>query len=304
MIEPGYVEVAPQWEGARLQQLHVRYHTQSWSRLLVGATAIEVAQRVPMLFSLCGQAQGACARLALGHAGAALNAAAALGQTARARLAEAVFEHAWRLMIDWPGIAPTQAGAPDAARAALAQWAKVLRPMRAGLAPADEALACAARLDEALRAQVDAAAYFIAANAPQGGDPLNLSASVRQRWQAWQAAVALLAAPPEQIAAHDALGGRAWSDGAGMGVAEIHTARGVLRHTVQLNADQVLAYAIASPTDRWFGPEATWPHALAGKQFASQAQGMAYVGAAVLAHDPCVAWRWAATADRTREAAG
>lgn len=71
------------------------------ARLLVGRPLDEALALVPRLFSLCGRAQGAAARLA----GAAARgedwqaAGEALGQEVAL---EAIGEHLWRLLLDWP----------------------------------------------------------------------------------------------------------------------------------------------------------------------------------------------------------
>lgn len=304
MIEPGHVDVVPRWRGATLHDLAVHYHTPPWAHALLGCTAQEVAVRVPMLFSLCGQAQGACARLALAEAGAAVARDAALVDTARARLAELLFEHAWRLLVDWPALAPPTDVPADEARRVLARWAQCLRPVRLGQLPAADAHAVVLQLDGLLGAQVEAAQAFIAACAPEGGDPLALGERVASRWRAWQAAAQWLDAAPERLAAFADLAGTARRAGPGTGTAELQTARGCLRHTVRLEGGRVAAYQIESPTDRTFGPAARWPQQVAGRVFAHADLGEAYVRAAVLAHDPCVAWRLVTADASGREGAG
>ncbi|HMV54661.1 MAG TPA: nickel-dependent hydrogenase large subunit [Rhodocyclaceae bacterium] len=74
------------------------------SRVLAGRTPADVARLVPMLFSLCGHAQQIAASVAI---------EAAIGEhtpdserdkrTRRVRL-EAIQEHLWRLMLDWPAL--------------------------------------------------------------------------------------------------------------------------------------------------------------------------------------------------------
>ena len=80
--------------------------------LMAGRTPEGAAELAGLVFSLCGRAQ----RVAAEAAGAAAlgltpDAAQRQGQTARV-LQEIAQEHAWRLLLDWPG---QQGQAPDAA---------------------------------------------------------------------------------------------------------------------------------------------------------------------------------------------
>lgn len=70
------------------------------AQLLKGKSPAQVLQIVPLLFSVCGRAQGAAA-------GAALQAAQhGTAEPTRAELdriaCEAIQEHLWRLLLDWP----------------------------------------------------------------------------------------------------------------------------------------------------------------------------------------------------------
>lgn len=82
------------------------------SRLFEGRPVAEVLQLVPMLFSLCGRAQGVAAVRAVESA-AQTPAAPAIEQRRDLLVAlEAIREHLWRLSIDWPaalGLQPNPA---------------------------------------------------------------------------------------------------------------------------------------------------------------------------------------------------
>ena len=90
------------WDGRRVRQVTVR-STRPFAatRLLTGKTPAAAAATVPLLFSLCGGAQGAAAAGALDSAGAA--GLADEGATRDTRLLlESLQEGFWNLLIDWP----------------------------------------------------------------------------------------------------------------------------------------------------------------------------------------------------------
>jgi hypothetical protein len=79
-------------------------------RVMAGRTPAEAAELAGLLFSLCGHAQRAAAKLACA---AASDDGQAEPHADRAILAEWAREHAWRLLLDWPeasGQAPHAAG--------------------------------------------------------------------------------------------------------------------------------------------------------------------------------------------------
>jgi hypothetical protein len=95
------------------------------AQILKGKSPAQVLQIVPLLFSVCGRAQGAAA-------GAALQAAqqgnaAASAAVERMIVSEAIQEHLWRVMLDWPkllGLAPQEQR--------FAGWYALLRKIGAG----------------------------------------------------------------------------------------------------------------------------------------------------------------------------
>ena len=72
-------------------------------RLLPGKTPEAALRLVPLLYSLCGKAQAAVATAALGAAVRGERVEVDGGAAAR----EAVAEHLWRLLVDWPEIQST-----------------------------------------------------------------------------------------------------------------------------------------------------------------------------------------------------
>lgn len=94
----GAVRIAFGWRDGKLQPPSVVVRRMPAARLFRGRDPAEVAALVPRLFSLCGQAQSAVAQAALAAAGGRgrpLVPSAALTR-------EAIGEHLWRLLIDWP----------------------------------------------------------------------------------------------------------------------------------------------------------------------------------------------------------
>jgi len=102
MATEGDLTVRLAWDGRRVRQVTVR-STRPFAatRLLTGKTPAEAAATVPLLFSICGGAQGAAAAGALDSAGAAGIKADDATRDTRLLL-EALQEGFWHLLIDWP----------------------------------------------------------------------------------------------------------------------------------------------------------------------------------------------------------
>lgn len=73
--------------------------------LLKGKTPQQAVHLAPLIFSLCGGAQGVAAQAALMAAQGGMAGEAQLARWARAIRREASTEHLWRLMLDWPQLA-------------------------------------------------------------------------------------------------------------------------------------------------------------------------------------------------------
>lgn len=115
------------WDGVRVVSVTIdSTRPLAARRVLEGRSAADAAAVVPLLFSVCGRAQAVAAAMAV---------AAARGEDphGRARQAalrvgiEALQEHLWRLMVDWP----ERLGLP-AARASFAAWHKRLATVAEG----------------------------------------------------------------------------------------------------------------------------------------------------------------------------
>lgn len=126
---------------------------QAAARVLLGKTPEQLLSTVPLLFSLCGNAQSYAALLACR---AALDLPAdAQADTARACLLqlETVREHAWRILLDWPGLLGRQ---PD--KAALAALLKLTTRFKPCLFSEGEAF----KLDSRLQIDSDRLASLLA----------------------------------------------------------------------------------------------------------------------------------------------
>jgi hypothetical protein len=215
--------------------------------VLRGRPADEAVQLVPLIYSLCGQAQGIAARLAL---------AAARGEPTPAHAdpraaAEAMREHAWKLLVDWPkalGLVPDEALFVRVAKARPGEGAS-------------------------LAAEVRAKPLFA-----RGGDAL-----LRERVAARGAELSALL---EGAASHAGCV-VAEPRGVARGCAQVMTARGELRHQITLDGDRIAGYAIEAPTDRLFGPQSPLPEMLRGL---AGDDAEAAAGRLVMALDPCVPW--------------
>jgi hypothetical protein len=70
------------------------------AQILKGKTPAQVLQIVPLLFSVCGRAQGSAASAALQAAQQGSSTVSA--EVERTIVCEAMQEHLWRVMLDWP----------------------------------------------------------------------------------------------------------------------------------------------------------------------------------------------------------
>ncbi len=98
-MDVGKLTLTVIWDGISVSSTDIRSTRPMAAQILKGKTPAQVLQIVPLLFSVCGKAQGAAAE-------AALQAARQTGTTASATVermivCEAIQEHLWRLMLDW-----------------------------------------------------------------------------------------------------------------------------------------------------------------------------------------------------------
>lgn len=228
------------------------------ARLLRGRPAEQAVVLVPLIYSLCGKAQGVAAQAAL---------AAARGEPAKRHvdadvLAEAAREHAWKLFVDWPrqlGFAPDEDFFVRLVRAPSVEWDELAQALAAHPLPAE----LSGALDETAVARL-----------------------LRRRIDERRAALAnALSGQPQALGTVTTT-----SPSAGLGIATVETARGTLTHRLLLDGDRVADYAIIAPTDRHFAPAGDVADWLQGVRGMRQAEARQQAARLAMAFDPCVPW--------------
>lgn len=313
-IDPGCVRLCLTVAGGRISAVSVVSERPVLARALRGRPADAAVRLVPLLFALCGKAQGRAAELAL---------AAARGGECAAHLdpaiqAEVMREHLWRWLLDLPpllGEAPRQAEFVAAAGwiaagqraelAALLNGSRIealCRRLAAAADAADPALRGLPALDAqaslALWPQFDdgfrrapcwqgqaAETGALARRQPRAGSGAGAFAA---RWLARLEELRDWAAGIEKVGA----GGTASAvqAAAGRGRALVETARGLLMHEIALDGERIADYCIVAPTEWNFhphGPLAGW---LMGCDASDRAAVQGFAARAVAALDPCVRW--------------
>ncbi len=102
MTLEGELLVCLDWDGARVRNVAVKStRPLVASRILTGKTAVDAAATIPLLYSICGGAQGAAAACAMAAAGAA-GFAADVPERNTGIVVEALQEGFWHLLIGWP----------------------------------------------------------------------------------------------------------------------------------------------------------------------------------------------------------
>ena len=304
------------------------------TRLLCGLAPAQAAARVPSLFSLCAQAQGAAARAACAAAEDGIAAHEEVVVEVAAVRGEAAQEHLWRLLIDWPrelALAPQEH--------LLARWRRQLRRDAQslsgadflffletevlGMAPAtwlalrdlgalrawsEAAPGLAARLCQTLLAQEVALSSAwpehsseTGAYGRRAGDSLLASLATRPllaRLLARVQELTAMALQDRRFAWPGTLQAQSPAPGSGWALAQ--TARGALRHEVEVVAGKVTRYCIVAPTDRHFAPRGALAALLLGRTCADQAEALTLARRYVLALDPCVELRISLADDGAR----
>lgn len=103
MPDAGKLHLRIFWDGATVLGLEVKSTRPPAYRLLSGRSPKEALQLIPLLYSVCGKAQQAAARAAQGGD--------VPQELERGVACEAMQEHLWRLLLDWPkrlGLPPHQ----------------------------------------------------------------------------------------------------------------------------------------------------------------------------------------------------
>ncbi|MBI4742433.1 MAG: nickel-dependent hydrogenase large subunit [Betaproteobacteria bacterium] len=292
--------------------------------ILVGQPAEKAVALVPRLFSLCGRAQGAAARLALnaarGQGAAGKEHETALRDVAR----EAIGEHLWRLLLDWPRLLGQAArkdeflawhkrlsNVVDAAAAAtlgadLLAWLEHEPPPSADLpaSPTQVRLLPWLTAEEWAQQGIDEG---FASRPTLAGQPAETGALARRSANPEVAALrgegSLIAARlsarvadlrylANGLIAPGLLAG--WLDAApagdGCGLARAETARGLLLHLIEIRDDRIERYVIVAPTEWNFHPRGAFVAGIVGTPAATRAQAEASARCVALSLDPCVGY--------------
>lgn len=313
-IDAGCVRVRLASEDGRISAVSVVSERPQVALALRGRKADEAVRLVPLLFALCGKAQGRAAGLAL---------AAARGAECAAHLdpaieQEVMREHLWRWLLDLPvqlGEAPLQAEFPAAAGwiaagqrnelAALLEGEHIAT-LRRRLAEMDDIADAAPRLLPPLQAEgsllswpsLDAgfsarphwrgAAAETGALARRGDAADHAQAAFARRWLArldelrdWANDVTKVSAGGTASAVRVA---------PGRGRALVDTARGLLMHEIVLDGERIADYFIVAPTEWNFHPQGPLVRWLIGRAVGDRDAAQSFAARAVAALDPCVRW--------------
>jgi len=313
-IDPGCIRLRLTSVGGRVGTVNVASERPAVALALRGRPADAAVRLAPLLFALCGKAQGRAAELAL---------AAARGRECPPHLdpaiqAEAMREHLWRWLLDLPpllGEAPLHAefvaaagwvGAGQRAELAallddprvaalcrrLAAVEDAVDPARRGLPPLDaqsslaewpqfDAGFCRAPHWQGQAAETGALARRQGITGPRVG-------AFAARWLARLAELRDWTNGCEKVGA----GGTASAvqAAAGRGRALVDTARGLLIHEIVLDGERIADYSIIAPTEWNFHPQGPLAGWLTGREAGNREELKAFAARAVAALDPCVRW--------------
>jgi hypothetical protein len=315
------------WDGQCILSADLASTRPQAARVLVGQPASKVLELVPRLFSLCGKAQGAAAWLALQAARGEQPDEVVLQDVTRAVVLEAIGEHLWRLLLDWPPL-----GGQPARKSEFLDWRRRLLAASSPEAAALVGTGLAAWLDEQAPMAVERTERALSAMPGEllpwmladqwARQPFAESFAERPsfagspaetgplaRW-AGLADVAVLHASGQGVAARlvaryadlrflaaallepQRLSG--WLDAAplaeNVGLARVETARGLLLHLMQVNDGRVGRYVIVAPTEWNFHPQGAFVREITGCLAPSRVAAEAAARRLALALDPCVAY--------------
>jgi hypothetical protein len=313
-IDPGCVRLKIGCAHGRVAVVEVSSERPVVAQALRGRSAEQAVSLVPLLFALCGKAQGRAAQLAL----AAARGAGCEAHVDPAIEHEALREHLWRWLLDLPpllGAAAMQSEFVEAMRwlsggqrAELAVFlagprieelvwrlreAEDVGGVGAHLLPAFDArgsLACIANLDASFCRipHWQGAAAETGAFARRGYGDGVAAGALAMRWLSRLAELREWTAGSPKVGA----GGTASAVpvATGRGRALVETARGLLMHEIVLDGDRIAEYFIVAPTEWNFhpgGPLAGWLH---GRDAGDRDALEKFAARAVAALDPCVRW--------------
>lgn len=309
----GALHIRLAWDGAAIRAVGIApRRLLDPARLVRGQTPRQAAQALPLLYSLCGKAQGAAAQLAL--AAARGNDSGATLQQTREVAAEAVHESAWRFLIDLPrhfGLPPDTHSLAQLRKnpADGAPWDELY--VHSGVAALQEGIAENRERDgvpplpdfgarqiveeilPALLREADFAVYphwrgspaETGAAARRGGAGNGALARLRARHEELQGLAAALRDDAELMRLgwlkHARVGENA-------GLAWLQTSRGLLIHYAQVENGAVTDYRIVAPTEWNFHPRGAYASGLTGQPAATPEEARRRAELLLLALDPCV----------------
>lgn len=328
-MDQGGVGLTVSWDGGRIIAARVACRRPQAARLLAGRPVAEAVALVPRLFSLCGGAQGAAACFAAAAAEGSAIPPEAYARMTRHLVLEAIGEHLWRLLLDWPVLL---GGAAD--RAGFVEWRKRLLAAQASAGGIGEDR----ELADELHAWVAAQPAMPACADLAGGSPAELLPwGTAEDWavagvddafaqlpaQGGEAAetgplarqsevpeVAGLLLENRRVAARIAARWadldflacglaepallRGWLDAApvapGVGLARAETARGLLLHLMQVKDGRVARYVIVAPTEWNFHPQGAFAGEIVGSPAPTREEAELLARRLALSLDPCVSY--------------
>ncbi|OHC63058.1 MAG: hypothetical protein A2045_09225 [Rhodocyclales bacterium GWA2_65_20] len=304
-FDAGAVHLRLRWEGGCARDVNLRLERPAAAAAMRGRPAEQAVRMLPLLYSICGAAQGVAASLALRAARGEAQAPA----IAAAVLAEARREHLWRLLLDWPRLLalPQQQALLIEGRRRLQEggfdgWME--EALREPFARIEQALGEQAEPPPVRDAQwlpsLTAAETLVlwprldagfAAAPTYLGKPAETGALARHPDLLAGAAplLARVEARMADLAAADGLGCTSAAPVApGVGRAAVETARGLLLHEITLDGDSVADYVIVAPTEWNFHAQGILAAWLQGAVATTPGELKALAARAVLALDPCV----------------
>jgi hypothetical protein len=125
LVDVGKLTLGVFWDGESVPATDIRSTRPMAAQILKDKTPTHVLQIVPLLFSVCGRAQGAAASAAI--LVAMREQSPAVTSLEQSIVCEALQEHLWRVMLDWPDLL----GLPQEDKQ-FAGWYAMLRKIGAG----------------------------------------------------------------------------------------------------------------------------------------------------------------------------
>lgn len=321
-MEQGVLQLALTWDGRQVVAAGVASTRPMAARALRGLPFARVLEFIPRLFGLCRCAQDSAAQLSVQAARGRHSGISATPAQTLAVTLEAIGEHLWRLLLDWPQLR----GEPSR-HSEFLLWRKHLLGVVDGLGAAAFGARLLAWLDVeeaprfddrmasapvALLPRLSAAEWeshfhgdHFSERPTFAGQPAETGALARQ---AGDPEVAALLAGGQRLQArlqarYADLRGLArglaervqrstWLDAAAVaercGLARVETARGTLLHRVELDDDRIAHYTIVAPTEWNFHPQGAFVREMTGRSAATRAEAELLARRLALSLDPCV----------------